>query len=53
MLLLPNSAGRQSEESHGWAQIADWIARHDHRIPIYHRICLSVWVWAIRHSLAD
>jgi hypothetical protein len=36
-----------------WAQIADWIARHDYRIPIYHRLCLAVWQWALQRSLAD
>jgi hypothetical protein len=53
MLIIQKTAGRRGEGSHAWQQIADWIARHDRRIPIYHRICLSVWVWAIRQSLAD
>ncbi len=46
MLQQPNTA-------HGWSQIADWIARHDYHIPIYHRICLAVWIWALRQSLTN
>jgi hypothetical protein len=43
---------QQPNTSYKWGRMADWIARHDHRIPIYHRICLAVWMWAIRHSLS-
>jgi hypothetical protein len=42
---------QQPGTAYDWGRMADWIARHDYRVPIYHRICLAVWVWALRHSL--
>ena len=53
MMLSKTGKTMQQEPNtaYGWGLMADWIARHDYRIPIYHRICLAVWVWALRHSL--
>ena len=36
-----------------WEHLADWIARHDRRIPFYHRLCLHAWLWAFRHSVEE
>jgi len=44
---------QQPNTAYGWGRMADWIARHDCRIPIYHRICLSIWLWALRQSLPN
>jgi hypothetical protein len=33
--------------------MADWIARYDRHIPVYHRICLAAWMWALRNSLTN
>jgi hypothetical protein len=37
--------------SYHWGQLADWIARNDHHIPIYHQVCLRLWRWALERSV--
>ena len=34
-----------------WSKLADWIARQDRAIPLYHSVCLKLWLWAFRHSV--
>jgi hypothetical protein len=34
-----------------WVQLADRLARRDKPIPIYHRIMVWAWRWAIQRSL--
>lgn len=34
-----------------WGQLADWIARQDRPIPVYHSVCLHAWLWAFRRSV--
>jgi hypothetical protein len=56
IMMLPKPGDtmmHQPTTAYNWGRMADWIARHDYRIPIYHRICLAVWVWALRHSLTN
>jgi hypothetical protein len=36
-----------------WGQLADWIARHDHHLPIYHQLCMRLWLWAFDRSCAE
>ena len=48
-----NTIIQQINTAYSWGRMADWIARHDYRIPIYHRMCLAVWLWALRHSLSN
>jgi hypothetical protein len=53
MLTLPKRVSQRSQMACEWGRIADWIARHDYQIPVYHRLCLAVWQWALQQSLAD
>jgi hypothetical protein len=34
-----------------WERLADLVARHDYPAPLYHRLCLHVWAWCLRHSI--
>lgn len=34
-----------------WGELADWIARQDRALPIYHKLCMRLWLWAFRHSV--
>ncbi len=45
------SVPRSTQANQRWGQLADWIARQDRPIPIYHKLCTRVWLWAFRQSL--
>ena len=47
MIYTPVSA---AEESILWERLADWIARHDRSIPLWHRLCVRLWTWALYHA---
>ena len=44
-----------SDRAHAinWGQLADWIARRDRQLPIYHRLCILVWSWTLSQALQE
>ena len=34
-------------------RVADWLARRDKRIPIYHPLIVRAWTWALVRGLRD
>lgn len=36
-----------------WVRAADWLARRDRPLPIYHRLIVRAWAWALMRSLRD
>jgi hypothetical protein len=54
MLILNKhtASQRYAASRYYWGQLADWIARHDRHVPVYHQLCIRLWLWAFGLSVA-
>jgi hypothetical protein len=52
MRLTPIQVSNRAR-SINWGEVADWIARRDRQLPIYHRLCILAWSWTLGQALQE